>query len=256
MNNEAIENYLNNGMTEAERTAFEQEMAADPNLAKTVALYREIEATMSNAHTAEAGIPALQQQLEALGKQHFGKTGAANNDAPVVAIKNKRRYFYWAGAAAAAVLAVVLVRPLLQTQQVDLEKLYANNAKYNILGSTDRSSGKYDAQAKASQLMEKGDYPAALKILDSLAVTDSSTDITLAKAACYTETNDSARANQVFTAVQAQKDKYLATATWYKALLYLKYKDIASCRATLLTMPKDNVLSDDVAKLLKNLPQP
>lgn len=264
MNNETIENYLNNGLTEAERTAFEQEMAADPNLAKTVALYREIEVTMANAHTAEAGIHTLQQQLEALGKQHFGQEKATDNETPVVAIKNKRRYFYWAGAAAAVVLAVVLVRPLLQTQQqVDLETLYSQNAQYDkLFASVTRSSesGKQpnplliEVQRLMSANTKK--FDSALMILNKLPTTDTGYDIRLAKGVCYIETNDSARADEVFTEIQHLKDEtYAVQATWYKAMLYLKYKDVATCRATLLSMPKDNDFADGRAILLKELPK-
>jgi hypothetical protein len=273
VNYEQIEKYVQNGLTEAERTAFEAELAADPALASATKLYQDIEAKMKGSMAATAGEAALKQQLEALNQQYFGKKGGATvmtaptaTDAPVVPMR-KRRILYYIAGAAAMLLVFILVRPF-GGGKFDADTLYAENAKYSVpWDSKDRSVGNNESdslalmQSQVATLLndpKNPRYAEALVILEKMPVTDKNYDVMLAKGACYTETNDSARADQIYTAVTVQAGNSDAAyqAHWRRALLYLKYKNIAACRASLEKIPTDSDLGQTAAKaLLKALPK-
>jgi hypothetical protein len=278
VNYEKIENYVHNGLTEAERTAFEAEMATDTELAEIVHLYRDIEVKMQGSVAATAGEAALRQQLEALGQQYFGKKGGATVmelrpeghsgldtgkaaatavEAPVVPM-HKRRILYYVASAAAVLLVFLLIRPF-GGGKFDADKVYAQNADYNIpaWGSSRGDNKEGDTlKWQVANLLENKKYPEALPLLEKITTTDGN-DITaaLAKGACYTQTDDSARAMQVYLAVETKASGTLKDqATFYKALLYIKYKDIEGCRKALETISGDT-WKETATKLLKALPK-
>jgi hypothetical protein len=253
MDYEKIENYIQNGLPAAEKAAFEQEMAGNSALAAQVELYRQVDAQMRGAATAEAGAPALQQQLETLNRQYFGQPAKA---AAVVAMR-KRRWYYVAGAAAAAVLLFVVLRPWV-TNSASTDGLYEEYAHYTMATVTDRGSGTDDQRAKAVALFNGKQYVQALPLLNGLAATDTSSGLALALAACHTQTGDSALAINKLLQVEARWQPGAAAhgqALWYKALLLLKYKDVAGCRKALMAIPAHSNFGDGAADLLKKLPK-
>jgi hypothetical protein len=289
VNYEEIEKYVQNGLTEAERAAFEAELAADPELAGAVKLYQDIEANMKGSMAATAGEAALKKQLELLNQQYFGKKAGATVmemqpdahsglgtgkaaatavEAPVVAMRRRRMLYYFASAAA-VLLVLLLIRPF-GSGKFDADEVYAQNADYkappnwhNIIRGEAKDGNTLSKEdtlkAQVANLLEQKKYPEALEILEKMPVTDKNYDVMLAKGACYAETNDSARADQIYTAVTVQAGNSDAAykANWRKALLYLKYKNIDACRASLENIPKDSDLGQKKVKaLLKALPKP
>lgn len=284
VNYEQIDNYLHNDLTGAARTAFEAEMAADPALAEAVNLYRDVEAQMRGATQATVGEAALQTQLQALSQQYFGKKGNAPvmemttggpadadqvsvpaTKAPVIAMRRRRMLYYIAGAAA-VVLALIWIRPFGGTPQFDADAVYAQFGAYEVPTWGNTRGGDNAPLDKVAQMKMQVDslfsqaqpqYATALPILEQLASqNENDPAIALAKAACYTETNDSARAMQTLTTVEAQtKGKLKSQATFYKAKLYIKYKDVEGCRKALQTITGDDDWANKAKDLLKALPK-
>lgn len=280
VNYEQIDNYLHGGLSAADHTAFEAEMAADPALADAVNLYRDVETKLQGSIKATAGEAALKQQLEALNQQYFGKKDGATVrqmqpdahsgigttvKAPVVGI-NRRRILYYFASAAAVLLVLLWIRPFGGSTQFDADAVYAQFGQYEVSswgevrGGNDVPSDSVGAlKVKVDSLfnLNPPKYAAALPILEKIATIDTKDpQVALAQAACYTETNDSARAMQTITSVEAQAQGELKNqAIFYKAKLYIKYKDIEGCRKALQTITGDNAWTVKAQELLKALPK-
>ncbi len=285
MNYEQIENYLHGGLSAAEHTAFEAEMAADPALADAVNLYRDVETKLQGSIKATAGEAALKQQLEALNQQYFGKkdgatvmqmqpdahsglgTGQAAAtavEAPVVGI-NRRRILYYIASAAAVLLVLLWIRPFGGSTQFDADAVYAQFGQYEVSSWGEVRGGNDVPGDSVRALKMKVDslfnlnppkYAGALPILEKIATVDTKDpQVALAQAACYTETNDSARAMQTITSVEAQAQGEVKNqATFYKAKLYIKYKDIEGCRKALQAISGGD-WGPKAQELLKALPK-
>jgi hypothetical protein len=244
VNYEQIENYLHGGLSAADHTAFEAEMTADPALADAVNLYREVETQLQGSIKATAGEAALKEQLEALNQQYFGKKGGATAaKAPVVAI-SRRRIFYYIASAAAVLLILLWIRPFGGNATFDADAVYAQFGPYEVSSWGEVRGGNDVPGDSVGALKMKVDslfnlnppnYAAALPILEKIATIDiKDPQVALAQAACYTETNDSARAMQTITTVETQAQGELKNqAIFYKAKLYIKYKDVEGCRQAL-----------------------
>lgn len=262
VNYEQIENYLHGGLSADEQAAFDAEMAANPALAEAVTLYRDVETKLQGAIKASAGEAALKQQLEALNLQYFGQKGGAvvmemqpsdggigtgraaavAVEAPVVAI-NRRRILYYFASAAAVILVLLWIRPFGGGSQFDADAAYKQFGAYEIegWGIARGDSGPIDSvvilKGKVDSLFsaQSPNYAAALPIVEKIAAVDTKDpQVALAKAACYTETNDSARAMQTIMGVETQAQGEVKNqAIFYKAKLYIKYKNVEGCRQAL-----------------------
>lgn len=285
VNYEQIANYLHNELPEAECMDFEAAMAADPALAELVNLYREVEKKLQGSIKASAGEAAIKQQLEALNQQYFGKKGgttvmqmqpeipasmgtgraaATAVEAPVIAMR-RRRMLYYVASAAAVLLVLLWIRPFGGGNTFNSEEVYAQFGAYEINGWSVERGGNSPADTIASLKGQVGrlfdmappHYAEALPLLEKLVVLDGKDpQIALAQAACYTETNDSARAMQTLLRAETQtKGELKDQATFYKAKLYIKYKDVEGCRRALQAITGDNSWTTTAQKLLKTLPK-
>ena len=97
-------------------------------------------------------------------------------------------------------------------------------------------------------------YSEALLNLNSLSqIYLNNTQIKLYKGICYLETNAHFEANAIFAEIEKSNTTFSNTATWYKALNYLKQNNYLACKNVLKTIPKHSNEYHKAQKLIKQL---
>ena len=79
------------------------------------------------------------------------------------------------------------------------------------------------------------------------------TQIKLYRGVCYLETNAHFEADAIFTEIEKSNTAFSYTATWYKALNYLKQNNYLECKKILKTIPKHSNEYNKAQKLIKQL---
>ena len=213
---ERIKQYQSGQLPEADRLAFEQQLATDPAFADEVAAWAAVHAGIQEKGDAE-----LNRQLTDLGRQLLRQT-SHTTDSPL-----RRRHFpRWAYAAAAAILLLLLAWPLYQRlsrpQAADPGALYA--AYFHPL----QAPALRDAAAPPWQTAyQKQQYPAAIAALQTLLADTAyarRAEAQLFLGISYLAAGQAPEALAAFDQVSNESISF-DEAQWFSALAYLKQND-------------------------------
>lgn len=231
---EKIESYLNGELAGEELQQFEAQLAADPALREQLLLYQNIESEMKQQHIGKEGETQLRQTLTELNSQYFTSSGTS---AEVISIKSRKRYIW--PAAAAAILIVCMVGYWLVFRQGDTDKkLYARYAVHQPISQQRGAGDSSRLLQEAIVFYNQKEYINALPGL--LQYTDkdrSDGELILAAGICELETERYPEALNTFDYLAANHPVFVNQAIWYKALVYLKKKDIPACKKLLQSIP-------------------
>ena len=240
---EQIEAYLSGELTGTARAAFEQQIAADPQLAEEVVIQRAMNLGLANLDfqaPPQEDREKLKAMIAHIHQEAIVKdTGSGSKGLKTGAWPHRR--WIWTGAAAAVILLIVLIRffypddasmdakLVAQYQVLPFEEYKGNTASDSVLASLQR-------------LYEVGAYEKGLEQLNELArmATTDSTLIWHLTGFFYAAQGDSAAALQAFRRV-ADDDAsiYDDRARLQVALTYLQFHDRPHARQTL-----EMILSD------------
>ncbi|MEO1516796.1 MAG: tetratricopeptide repeat protein [Bacteroidota bacterium] len=216
-----IEAYLLGQLNEADKTAFDQQIQADKELAQEVQVQR-----------------LLLEQVETLGALDMKeRLQGIQQQVRKEEINHRRRY--WIFATAAAVLALLLyvfLGPSLQNTST--EQIYASHYEPYQLSFGSRAGGNEQALIQAGSLYTQQRYEQALPLIEQLLESEpDNSRLLLAKGICYMESKDFGKALNTFQQLIDRNDSfYLQQALWYSALAHLQLGNAIDARKLLERM--------------------
>lgn len=219
-NTERIDRYLSGAMEAAEKQRFEQEISDDAQLAKDLAVQRD----MAHFLKHQTKKSALHTQLQGIGDEYFKPQQASGKIIPMP----QRR---WIGIASAVAAAAVIL--LLLWQFWSAPSLYDEFAQHQPLALSSKSVAAPN-WTETEIAFKSGDYAKAESQL--VQYTDQFPDDRLARlylGICKMELNKTAEARLIFQDFTGAEASLKDFADWYVALNELKAGNEAACRTAL-----------------------
>jgi tetratricopeptide (TPR) repeat protein len=240
---EWFDQYLAGELSAAEKAQFEQRLAADAEFRSLFEDYRNIENSFKEYEQNKASEAAFTQTLTQLNRQHFG-TGTQQSKGKVVSMK--RRWFVVA-AAASIIAAFFLLNPFTGGSG----NLFNDYYEAESLSAT---RGSEDSASRIAEYYNAKDYNNALTLLEPYTEGHpDATDLQLAKAVCYLQTNRFTDAEAVLKPIAAAGTVYSQRAQWLRAMVQLKNDNKPACKEILQTIDSGSAYYERAQKLLKKL---
>lgn len=237
-----IEKYFNNEFSEAERAAFNEELAEDAELAKSFSQRKQMEDFLA----IRPGREQLKAEIADLGDTFF--VDASEPTAKRIPLG--RRLYWIAGAAAAAIILILLVPTWF-----DGPPRYQQFAEHRPLSLQERGTSQEGLTA-IETAFNTAEYGTALELLDQyLTAQADDTQAQIYASIAALELDQVQDAIARLTPIASGQSIYQTTAQWYLALAYLKQENYAQCKAELSQIPTDNYWYTKAEQLLKKLPQ-
>jgi len=250
---EQIERYIE-GKLEGEALAkFKAKLLTNKALAEEVALYKDVNMTLTSAYAHEQEDAALAQTFNQLGKKYFTKSTTIIQETDSAKIKqdntrvvpmrltpkekntNQWSGFRWLRPAIGLAVAALIALLIWQPWQGSLVDSYYQPYALNI---TERSGDK-EQLAQAEKAYKSGDYAAALPVFEQYP---NNVEVQLAKGNAAYNLGKLDAAATTFQQIASGNSIYTSTANWYLALTYLKQEKTAEAQTILQKIPNN---SDD-----------
>jgi hypothetical protein len=241
-----FDRYANGQMKGPEREAFERQLAADAELAREWALYREVRGRLSVRFDREAEEAALKDTLSGLGDEYFG---GKKEGAKVVLLTTRRRWIAVAAAAAAVLLLLLLWAPW----QISL---YDRYARHPVAAFELKSTGEQADLVEAAQAFNAGKYGVALPLLEAALQRQGASpdpEVQLITGICYLELGQSAPARDLFRELAGGESAFRNEATWYLALSWVKDGDMDRAVSLLRQIPPEADRFEEAQQLLADI---
>lgn len=219
---ETIEKYLEGELTEAERSAFEQEIANDPELAEHIRLHQQLEHSLSNREEIE-----VEQQLESIIAAIDLEKEAPADESPTTS-----KSIPWGrilSLAAAVTVIAVGTWILLSSGPQSSKELYAMH--YNAYdGSAELRSENGIPKSLLTEAFDTYNNREFTKAIGSfeeiLELSPGNPRAHFYLAICFLETG---KPDQAKTSLQVVIDEgqnlYLSQAHWYMGMACLQQED-------------------------------
>ena len=261
---EQIERYIE-GKLEGEALAeFEAKLLVDKDLVEEVALYKDVNMTLTSVYAYEHEDAELTETFNQLGKKYFTKSTATIKETdstkikqdntkvvqldPTSTKKTKKQWsgFRWlrpvVGLAAAALIALLIWQPWQGSLVDSYYQPYALNIK--------ERSGDEEALAKAEKAYQSGDYAAALPAFEQHPT---NIEIQLAKGNAEYNLGKLDAAATTFQRIASGNSIYKSIANWYLALTYLKSGKTEQAKLILQKTPNSSEYYEQAQQLLKKI---
>ena len=225
-----IDKYMRNQMDEQERSAFEEALKDNPQLAKELAIQQDL---VTGVRTL--GNRGMKEQLQQMHEEVM-EIKAKNK-------VHKTRRLFWRGAAAAAVLLIgILAYQTWLNPTNSPEQLYASYYQAYDLNLQDRGDQPPAGLLEATALYEQKAYAEALPLLESLVANDSgNTQLHLSIGICKMELDRHDEAIDDIQKVLTLGDPLLEDqANWYLALIHVKQNQPTLARTFLQKLAEDS----------------
>jgi hypothetical protein len=235
-----FDKYLNNELTSVELKSFEDQLVSDADFKHEFEIYKALETSLAAKFENEQEEIELRKTLQSIGNQHIK---APKKETKVIPLFNYKNLLV------AASIAVLIGLFIFNNGNL----VYSDFANHNALEIVVRSENN-QAVVAAEEAFNSKKYKEALQQLTILSDEYSKDiEIELYKGICNLELNNYTEANQIFTEISNGNSSFSTTATWYKALMYLKQEKMENCKKVLQTIPESAEEYTQAQKLLKKL---
>lgn len=234
-----IEKYIKGDLTPEELDSFKILMKNGKNFAKDVALYQEIENSLTSRTINQEEENELKNSLKNLGNEFITKS----NKPKVFILKRYGKYLV---AASLVIFATVF---WLNNEN----PTYGEFANYENLDMVVRGSSNVKA-LKAQHAFNTKNYENALKEFNVLLEKDKlNVELKLYKAISLVELDKFKEADAIYLRISLGNSIFKNKAIWYLALSKLKQKDYKACKKALKSLPEDAEDYETAKKLLDKL---
>lgn len=215
---EEIDRYLNDELDDSALAQFEDELIFNSGLAADISFQREVDRAIS-----EGDVMALRAKLGQISREEKNRISEKLGILPP-----RRKKLVWYAAASVVVLLVVFTS-MMRNRAYSDEQLYASYYQPYKSGKNISRSAATSNNALNSALLEldKGNYPRALKWLESAAVTEKNGySVNFFSGIAFQELGDYHKAISSFSAVVREGDNLLVEQSeWYIGLCYLRVEE-------------------------------
>ncbi|WP_420570897.1 tetratricopeptide repeat protein [Kordia sp.] len=261
---EQIASYLNNQMSEDEKTAFEALLKNDAELASFVDTFSSLE-SVYNEDTWNVKTNATVKELKALANEFrtddvvdlSKKIRDIQQEAHTPQVtKNRKTYFYYISSAV-AIAAIMTLFYFTFMQSITATDAFTEYHDWNSLPSFQTKSDTNTNLAKAATLFQQEKYKEALTAFKKHEHETATYDpkIQLYIGVSYLELDNYHEAIQTFDALLNSDTFDHHKGYWYTALTYLKQNDAKNAKKVLEKLVSDpnNYNYQKAKKLLKEL---
>jgi len=251
-NYEQIEKYIKGELSPIELQSFEQELAGNSSLKDEVALYKDVNKTLSTHFKYEEEDNAMKTTLDQLGKKYASgykdanegssileKEQAAGNEKTII-----RRLLPLATLAAAASVLFFLFNPFQGSTFDAFYKPY--KASFSQVRGDDSSKDL----ANAEKAYGSKDFETVVELT---AKYPDDINAQMAKGGAEMELKNYAAAIATFKKIASKPSTYQNTANWYLALAYVKQNETEKAKTVLQQVPSGSNYFDKAQQLLKKL---
>ncbi len=231
---ERIERYMQGEMTEQEKSAFEAEIATNPDLQREMEKHKEL-------------VDALKDQ-EILDFRRKIQTIEGKEKAQARSLRKRLMRF-----AAAIVLIIGLTAVIWYTFRADTKNLYENYFTAYPVESQIRGS-EVEGISNALDLYKDGEYEEAIPGLEQMLMKEPENGLLkIYLGNSLMEFNEMRKAVGLFTEFNSEM-AYYEEARWYLALAYLKMDQKESSKSVLKEIIEyDGIYKDKAESLLIEL---
>ena len=246
-----IENYLLGELDNKQLLAFEKRLKEDTDFAKEVALYKDINATLSSRFSSYAEENKLRNTLEDLNAIHINKPISSQitdeyrkKETKVFSLKKYSKYLV----AASLILFASII--WMNTNKQPNYKDYVN---YNTIELTVRGDNNLHL-TKAQEAFNTKNFNEAQKEFEILLKEDKTKiELQLYLAISLIEQDKFELADSILNKIILGDSVYKNKALWNLALSKLKQKDYKSCKEILRKIPTSAEDYNKAQELLKKM---
>ena len=246
-----IENYLLGELDNKQLLAFEKRLKEDIVFTKEVALYKEINTTLSSRFSSYEEENKLRNTLEDLGTIHISKPTVnqlkEEFSKKEVSVFSLRKYSKYLVAASLVLFASLL------WMNTNSNPKYKDFVKYDSIELMVRGDNNNHLSI-AQKAFNTKDFELAQKEFEILLQEDSTKiELQLYLAISLMEQNKFELADSILLKIVNGNSVYKNKAIWNLALSKLKQKKYKACKEVLKTLPKQSEDYQKAKKLLDKL---
>ena len=244
---EEIDGYLNDELDEFSLANFEDELIVNSGLVADISFHQEVDRAIS-----EEDVMALRASLQQISRDERSRMSEKLGISPP-----KRKNLVWYAAASVVVLLVVFTS-MMRNKAYSDEQLYASYYQPYKSGKNISRSAVTSSNALNSALREidRDNYPGALKLLESAAVTENpGYSVNFFSGIAFQELGEYHKAISSFSAVVKEGDNLLVEQSeWYIGLCYLRIEERQKAIAQFRTISAGKgFYREQSSKLLRQL---
>lgn len=252
--NEDIARYADGLMEAEEQQAFEAALAADAELQRQLALYREVDTSLQQAFGRDQQREQLQGTLQQMRQEFFGKPTATEQppiqqpSPPAAKVIPFKRYLTVAVAVAAVLIIGVFVwNPFAPD-------LYAKYSATQMVAQVERGSHVDSVLQNATLAFNNKEFTEAAVLLAEVVQTQPDNSYALFYfGVALMQSNQVPRARAVFEKLVKGESAFKYEATFYEALSYLKEGDKDAAKDWLERIPADAPNYTKAQELMRKL---
>ncbi len=244
-----FDKFLNNELTETEKTAFEERLNSDADLKQEFEIYKALETSLASKFENEETEKELRNTLTHLGSKYINDKTETETKTITKTKTKVISLFNYKKLLVAASIALLIGFFIFKNGN----PVYSDFSKHNSLELVVRGDNN-EAITKAEEAFNTKNYKTAfaqLTILEEQLPND--IEIQLYKGICLIEMDQFSQAETIFNSISKGNSAFKYKATWYKALNLLKQENFEACKEVLKTIPESAEEFEQAKKLLKRL---
>lgn len=236
-----IDQYFSKTLEETGQQRFQQKLETDTEFATAFELRKEMESFLEKRPQRES----LKGQLKIMADAF--DTEKKEVTAKVIPLAQNRKQWYWVGGIAAAVALIALVAwPFLFPSS-----LYEQYNQHRPLALQERGAA---TNIEAETAFNQQNYQLAYQNLNNyLSSQPDDVRAQLALGICALELDRFQEAADIFESIQTGTSALAQSATWYRALTYVKQEKIAEAKPYLEQIPEGSFWYTKAQELLEKL---